>query len=147
METLPYEIGETAHAVKRVFARRAAHLGITGAQAKVLLRLTRNPGLRQVELADILDIEPITLTRMIDRLEEAGYVERAADPADRRAWRLQITDTAQPLVVKLKAIAAELVEEAFAGIDPEDIETTRRVLARARENVTRSAPISRASNQ
>ena len=101
METLPYEIGETAHAVKRVFARRAAHLGITGAQAKVLLRLTRNPGLRQVELADILDIEPITLTRMIDRLEEAGYVERAADPADRRAWRLQLTDTAQPLVVKL----------------------------------------------
>jgi|SRR3954447_26076661 MarR family transcriptional regulator for hemolysin len=147
METLPYEIGETAHAVKRVFARRAAHLGITGAQAKVLLRLTRNPGLRQVELADILDIEPITLTRMIDRLEEAGYVERAADPADRRAWRLQLTDTAQPLVVKLKAIAAELVEEAFAGIDPEDIKTTRRVLARARENVTRSAPINRASNQ
>ena len=147
METLPYEIGETAHAVKRVFARRAAHLGITGAQGKVLLRLTRNPGLRQVELADILDIEPITLTRMIDRLEEAGYVERAADPADRRAWRLQLTDTAQPLVVKLKAIAAELVEEAFAGIDPEDIKTTRRVLARARENVTRSAPINRASNQ
>ncbi|WP_037552757.1 MarR family winged helix-turn-helix transcriptional regulator [Sphingomonas sp. URHD0057] len=147
METLPYEIGETAHAVKRAFARRAAHLGITGAQAKVLLRLTRNPGLRQVELADILDIEPITLTRMIDRLEEAGYVERAADPADRRAWRLQLTDTAQPLVVKLKAIAAELVEEAFAGIDPKDIATTRRVLAQARENVTRSAPISRALNQ
>ena len=147
METLPYEIGETAHALKRAFGRRAAHLGITTAQAKVLMRLTRNPGLRQVELADMLEIEPITLTRMIDRLAEAGYVERVADPADRRAWRLQVTDKALPLVVTLQAVAAELFDEAFAGIDPTNIEITRRVLAQARENATRPAPINRAMNQ
>jgi len=111
------------------------------------MRLVRNPGLRQVELADLLDIEPITLTRMIDRLAEAGFVERVADPADRRAWRLQVTEAAQPLVVKLKAVATELVDEAFAGIDPNDIETVRRVLAQARENATRPSSINRASNQ
>ena len=61
METLPFEIAETAHALRRAFDRRAATLGVTRAQWKVLFRLERQPGLRQVEIADILDVEPITL--------------------------------------------------------------------------------------
>src|SRR5690349_13119175 len=104
METIPYEIGETGHALRKAFTRRAASLGVTGAQAKVMLRLSIRPGMRQVELADLFDIEPITLSRIIDRLEEAGHVERVADPSDRRAWRLQVTDAAQPLVGKIRAI-------------------------------------------
>jgi DNA-binding MarR family transcriptional regulator len=87
------------------------------------------------------------LSRIVDRLEEAGLVERAADPADRRAWRLHVTVKAQPLVEKLRAIADDMIADAFAGIDPKDIETTRIVLARARENASRCAPINRASNQ
>ena len=140
METLPFEIGETAHALRKAFDRRATGLGVTRAQWKVLFRLTRQPGLRQIELADLLDIEPITLSRIVDRLEEAGLVERVADPADRRAWRLHVTATAQPLVEKLRAVADEMISEAFAGIDPEEIEITRKVLARARENASRAAP-------
>ena len=80
METLPFEIGETAHALRKAFDRRAVGLGVTRAQWKVLFRLDRQPGLRQIELADMLDIEPITLSRIVDRLEEAGLVERAAIP-------------------------------------------------------------------
>jgi DNA-binding MarR family transcriptional regulator len=147
METLPFEIGETAHALRKAFDRRASGLGVTRAQWKVLFRLTRSPGLRQVELADMLDIEPITLCRIIDRLEEAGFVERTRDPSDRRAWKLQVTKSAQPLMEKLTAVGAELVEEAFAGIDARDIEKVRSVLARVRENVGRGAPVNRASNQ
>lgn len=147
METLPFEIGETAHALRKAFDRRAVGLGVTRAQWKVLFRLTRTPGLRQIELADMLDVEPITLSRIVDRLEEAGLVERRADPADRRAWRLHVTAKAQPLVAKLRALADEMIAEAFAGIDPKDIETTRRVLARARENAGRTGIIKRASNQ
>jgi MarR family transcriptional regulator, transcriptional regulator for hemolysin len=135
MEDLPFEIGETAHALRRAFDRRAAALGITRAQWKVLLRLTRTPGLRQVELADMLDVEPITLSRIVDRLEEAGHVERVADPADRRAWRLQVTERAKPLVAKLRALGSELVEDAFAGIKPDEISKVREVLARVRENI------------
>ena len=138
MEDLPFEIGETAHALRRAFDRRAAALGVTRAQWKVLLRLTRMPGLRQVELADMLDVEPITLSRIVDRLEEAGHVERVADPADRRAWRLQVTEKAKPLVAKLRALGSELVEDAFAGLAPEDIERVREVLARVRENIAAS---------
>ena len=147
METLPFEIGETAHALRRAFDRRATTLGVTRAQWKVLFRLSRRPGLRQIELADMLDIEPITLSRIIDRLEEAGLVERVADPADRRAWRLHVTARARPLVEKLRAVADEMIADAFAGIDPKDIETTRAVLGRVRENATRAAPMHRASNQ
>ena len=103
METLPFEISETAHALRKAFDRRAVGMGVTRAQWKVLFRLERQPGLRQIELADMLDIEPITLSRIVDRLEEAGLVERVADPADRRAWRLHVTVQARPLVEKLRA--------------------------------------------
>ena len=147
METLPFEIGETAHALRKAFDRRAVGLGVTRAQWKVLFRLTRQPGMRQIDLADMLDIEPITLSRIVDRLEEAGLVERLADPADRRAWRLHVTAKAEPLVEKLRALADEMIVETFAGIDPKDIEITREVLGRVRENASRAAPMNRASNQ
>jgi MarR family transcriptional regulator, transcriptional regulator for hemolysin len=147
METLPFEIAETAHALRKAFDRRAVGMGVTRAQWKVLFRLERLPGLRQIELADMLDIEPITLSRIVDRLEEAGLVERVADPADRRAWRLHVTAKAQPLIEKLRAVADEMIAEAFAGIDPKDIEITRKVLAQARENASRAAPMSKASNE
>jgi len=147
METLPFEIGETAHALRKDFDRRAAGMGVTRAQWKVLFRLTRHPGLRQIELADMLDIEPITLSRIIDRLQESELVERVADPSDRRAWRLHVTARARPLVEKLRAVADEMISEAFAGIDPKDIEITRQVLGRVRENASRAAPMNRASNQ
>lgn len=147
METLPFEIGETAHALRKAFDRLAVGLGVTRAQWKVLFKLTRTPGLRQVELADSLELEPITLCRIVDRLEEAGLVERTRDPDDRRAWRLHVTARAQPLVEKLQGIGAELVDQAFAGIDPTDIEIARKVLAQARENASRCGGINRASNQ
>ena len=147
MQTLPFEIGETAHALRKAFDRRAVGMGVTRAQWKVLFRVERQPGLRQIELADMLDIEPITLSRIIDRLEEAGFVERVADPADRRAWRLHVTARAQPLIEKLHAVADEMIAEAFAGIDPDQIAIARAVLGRVRENAARAVLMNRASNQ
>ncbi len=147
METLPFEIGETAHALRKAFDRRAVGLGVTRAQWKVLFRLHRRPGLRQIELADMLDIEPITLSRIVDRLEESGLVERRPDPSDRRAWRLHVTAKAQPLIEKLRAIADDMIAEAFAGIDPKDVEITRQVLSRARENACRNNALNRVSNE
>ena len=147
METIPFEIGETAHSLRKAFDRLAVGLGVTRAQWKVLFKLTRRPGLKQVELADMLDLEPITLCRIVDRLEEAGLVERTRDPEDRRAWNLHVTAQAQPLVDKLQAVGAELVGHAFSGIDPEEIEITRKVLARVRENAGSIGTMNRASNE
>lgn len=145
METLPFEIGETAHALRRAFDRRAATLGVTRAQWKVLFRLSRQPGLRQIELADILDVEPITLSRIIDRLAEAGLVERRTDPADRRAWRLELTAKAQPLIAKLRTLAEELMDEAFAGLTSEELELMRGKLAKIRANIATAGPSNRMS--
>ena len=147
METILPEIGETAHALRKAFTRRAACVGVTGAQWKVLFKLTLKPSLRQTDLADMLDIEPITLTRIIDRLQEAGLVERTPDPTDRRAWRLHVTSKAEPVVEKLRAIANEMTADAFAGIDPKDIEVTRKVLAQVRERAGQFGAISKVVNQ
>jgi DNA-binding MarR family transcriptional regulator len=93
------------------------------------------PGLRQVDLADQLDVEPITLCRIIDRLEDAGLVARRRDPEDRRAWRLEVTEKAVPLVEQLRALGDELRAEAFAGIDGDALEAVRSNLAKMRENI------------
>src|ERR1044071_1463347 len=117
METFPFEIGETAHSLRKAFDRLAVGLGVTRAQWKVLFKLTRTPGLRQVELADMLELEPITLCRIVDRLEEGCVVGGSRDPDARRAWRLHVAAKAQPLIDKLQAVGADLVEQAFSGID------------------------------
>lgn len=147
METVPFEIAETAHALRRSFDRRAATLGVTRAQWKVLFRLSRTPGLRQVELADQLDMEPITLSRIIDRLAEAGLVERTADPTDRRAWRLQVTDAAQPLIAKLRKLADGLIDDAFKGLTEDELNVMRGNLARIRENLAAAEACRKAANQ
>lgn len=135
MESLPFEIAETAHGLRRAFDRRAAALGVTRAQWKVLFRLNRMPGLRQVELADMLDVEPITLSRIVDRLADASLVERRADPADRRAWRLYVTDSAKPLVEKLRLLGNAMTEEAFSGIPETRLDALRETLAQVRDNL------------
>lgn len=135
MEMFGWEIGETAHGLRRAFDRRAADLGVTRAQWRALAHLERKPGQRQVELADRLDVEPITLCRIVDRLEEAGLVERRRDPGDRRAWQLFLTKAAEPLLAKLHKLADAMSDEAFAGLSEQEIETARKVLAQVRVNV------------
>jgi DNA-binding MarR family transcriptional regulator len=147
MDAILWEIGETATALRRAFDRRAASLGVTRAQWRVLARLSRLPGLRQVELADQLDMEAITLCRIVDRLAEAGLVERQADPADRRAWKLMLTANAKPLVKKLRALADDLAEEAFQGLDPARRDAVRTALAVMRDNVAAKPPRRKALGQ
>ena len=138
MKELAWEIGETSRMMRRYYDRRASALGVTSAQWRLLLRLSREPGLKQVELAERLDVEPITACRIVDRLEEAGLVERQRDPEDRRAWRLVLTGKAQPILERLRALAEEMSGEAFAGMSLEEIEAMRGKLARIRENVCRA---------
>jgi DNA-binding MarR family transcriptional regulator len=92
--------------------------------------------MKQVELAERLDVEPITAGRTIDRLEEAGLVERRRDPVDRRVWRLYLTDKADPLIEQLKSVAEDVLVRTMAGIDADEIAGLRNVLQRIRENVS-----------
>ena len=145
MKELAWEIGETYRSLRRYYDRRAAALGVTTAQWRVLAWLGHSPGLKQVELAERLDVEPITAGRIVDRLEEAGLVERQPDPVDRRAWRLVLTAKAGPIIAKLTDLAEEMSDEAFADFDTEELEVMRTRLARMRSNIGRAEAAMRKS--
>ena len=138
MENFAFEIAETARLIRREANRRAAVLGATKAQWRVLARLNLfGGGVRQIELAEALDIEPITLCRMLDRLEEAGLVERRRDDSDRRAWLIHLTDKAEPVITQLEEMGRTFNREILAGISDADHETAQRVLTLIREHLDR----------
>jgi len=133
---IAWELAETSRVLRRQFDRRAAALGATSAQWRVMFRLGREPGLKQVELADRLDVEPITAGRIVDRLEEAGLVERRPDPVDRRVWRLFLTDTAEPVIDRLTLVAEEILAGALSGVSEDELKVMRGTLQRIRENMS-----------
>jgi DNA-binding MarR family transcriptional regulator len=138
MENFAFEVAETARLIRREANRRAGVLGATKAQWRVLARLHRSGGgLRQIALAEALDVEPITLCRMIDRLEEAGLVERRRDADDRRAWRIHLTAAAAPVLARLEAMGIEFNADILAGISEADRDAALRVLGRIRQNLDR----------
>ena len=100
-------IAQVARLLRRSFDERARGIGVTRPQWQVLSLLNRNEGINQGGLAEMLEVEPITLGRMIDRLQDAELVERRADPADRRAWRLHITPKGHALLTTLQPFARE----------------------------------------
>ena len=136
MDNFAFEVAETARLIRREANKRAAILGATKAQWRVLARLSRTgDGIRQIELAEALDVEPITLCRMIDRLEEAGLVERRRDGHDRRAWRIFLTAEAAPVLVRLEAMGVAFNADILAGIAEPDRAAALRALARIRDNL------------
>jgi DNA-binding MarR family transcriptional regulator len=135
MKELVWEIAETSRMIRRHFNRRASELGVTNAQWRVLAWLNHEPRLKQVELAERMDVEPITAGRIVDRLEEAGLVQRLPDPVDRRAWRLVVTDKAQPIIKRLGILAEDMAGDIFVGLDPKEVEAVRANLALVRQNI------------
>jgi DNA-binding MarR family transcriptional regulator len=138
-------VAETAHVMRRDFDRRAAALGVTRAQWRVLARLGRQDGLRQVELADLLDVEPITLCRMVDRLSEAGLVERRPDDEDRRAWRIHLTAKAGPILEDLRALAQTFLDDVLEGVSAEEQKLVMSALDRVRSNISGGGAARKAS--
>ncbi|MBI1401891.1 MAG: MarR family transcriptional regulator [Porphyrobacter sp.] len=110
-----YRLADNSRQLRRLFDERVRSLGLTGPQARLLLSLVRNPNENQAFYAERLEIEPITLTRIVDRLEEAGWIERHSDPADRRARILHLTAKSRGIVVRLQGIVEALFEEMLDG--------------------------------
>lgn len=134
-DSFGFLLSDTARLVRRRFDERARRHGATRAQWKALLGISRHEGINQGGLADLLEVEPITLCRMIDRMADAGLVERRRDPNDRRAWQLYLTDKAHPIIEELHGTAAELMVQALRGIPPHLLEETTSTLNRIRENL------------
>jgi MarR family transcriptional regulator for hemolysin len=135
-QSLGFLISDTARLMRRRFDQRARHLGLTRAQWQVLAHLQRNEGINQIGLADLLDIEPITLCRTIDRMEEGGWVERRADPKDRRARLLFLTERARPFIAEMRALAEEIYAEALEGLPADTRQTLSEILTAMRTNLS-----------
>ena len=139
MESFGFLLNDTSRLMRRRFDGYARALGVTRAQWQTLLGISRNEGINQAGLADRLEIENITLCRMVDRLEESGLVERRADPKDRRVWRLHLTAKSMPVIAQLHDIASRLQSEMAAGLSAEEQALLEDLLMRVRMNITSRA--------
>ncbi len=130
-----YLISDAARLMRTVFDRRMRELGLTRAQWLVLTRLSRRPGASQSELAEMLEVEKAAAGRLVDRLQEKGWVERRADASDRRINRIHLTEQAERLHAKIWPIAKATVESALADLDVTERETLTRLMQRVKTSL------------
>jgi DNA-binding MarR family transcriptional regulator len=141
-DNLGQVLSDVSRLLRRAFDERARGIGVTRPQWQVLTMLARHEGINQGGLAELLDVEPITLCRMVDRLQEAGLVERRPDPNDRRAWLLFLADKAGGMLDELRPLGLNLFEEAMNGLDDAEREALLTMLKRVRTNLSRRpAPV------
>jgi DNA-binding MarR family transcriptional regulator len=133
-------LNDVARLMRTVYDRRVKSLGLTRSQWWVLNHLYRRDGVTQSELAETLEIEKATLGRLLDRLESKGWVRRAEDAADRRAWRVYLTDEVEPAMQQLRAVAAELRRDALAGVSAVERERFVDTLLAIKSNLAKMPP-------
>jgi DNA-binding MarR family transcriptional regulator len=130
-----YLLSDVTLLFRKHFDRRAVKFGLTRAQWRATKMLYYREGLRQTELAERLEMEPIAVGRVIDRLQAAGFVERRPDPKDRRAWRLYVTDQARAVIADMELIAHGLRKDATLGIEVVELQQAMDVMNRIKENL------------
>lgn len=130
-----FSLSDVARMLRTYADHKASQFGITRAQWVVLVRLDRFEGLKQSELAEMLDLQPITLTRLLDRLCGHGLIERRSDSNDRRAKRLYLTAEARPLLARLGELGDEWMATALAGLEREHVEKMVAQLGIVKENL------------
>ena len=136
-ETIGFLLNDSARLFRRAFNARTRDSGITALQWRLITYLKRHEGIRQGPLAELIEVEPITLSRMVDRLAEGGLVERRADPTDRRAWRLYLTPRAAAVLNGIRDIAQGLTDDATEGLSAAECEQLAALVERVRANLSR----------
>ena len=134
-QTLGFLLNDTSRLLRKRFEQRARGFGLTRAQWQALAYLSRNEGIQQSALADILELEPITLGRIIDRLEAAGLLQRRRHKSDRRIWQLYLEPKAHDLLEHMSAIGDATRAEALEGVSEEDRAVLTRVLSAMKSNL------------
>lgn len=128
-------LSDISRLMRRAFQSRLRDTDLTLAQARALVHLSRREGLRQVELAELLEIQPINVARIVDQLAAKGLVERRADPTDRRAYRLFLTPRAAEPLANIHEVAAAIRAHALRNLDPEQAALATSVLQTIRDNL------------
>lgn len=142
---LGFLLADVSRLMRRAFQRELAGSSLTLAQGRALVYVSRHEGVRQIELADLLEVQPITLARLLDQLAAVGLVERRPDPDDRRAYRIYLTPAAAPHLAAIEQVAVVVRSEALRGVSEADADTLLAALRQMRDNLcTRGLPESRA---
>jgi MarR family transcriptional regulator for hemolysin len=144
---LAFSINDVARLLRTFADHEAGRFGMTRAKWAVLARLDRFEGLKQTELAEMLDLQPITLTRLLDGLADNGLIERRADPDDRRAKRLFLTPAARPLLERLTELGEDLMATALAGLETSQIAALLGSLTAVKENLRKAVQKKHADKQ
>jgi DNA-binding MarR family transcriptional regulator len=134
--TIGYLIADLSRLYGRVFDRRAAHLGLTRVQWRALKRIHQAEGISQTALAELMDMEPIAVGRVVDRLQKAGFVERRSDPNDRRVWRLHLSPQSTQIMDAIEQVSAGVRQDSLAGVDADQLQITLQVLSQIRETLS-----------
>lgn len=130
-----FKLNDVARMLKTYADQEVRQFGMTRAQWAVLARLEASEGLKQAELAEMLDIQPITLTRLVDRMCDNGLIERRADPDDRRAKRLYLTAAARPLMERLSVLGRDIMDDVLANVSRTEVERMVTQLDTMRHNL------------
>ncbi len=134
-DNLGFLVGDVSRLLRRTIRQRIAGTELTFEQMRALMNISRNEGIRQVDLADLLDVQPITLVHQIDQLAENGLVERRADPTDRRAYQLFLTKAATPHVSAIKKMATAIQADMLRGLSKEQVALVSSTLHTMRDNL------------
>lgn len=141
------ELYDVARLMRIRFDRWARAYGMTRAQGVILARLARLPGMTQNEMAAVCEVEPITVGRLVDRLEARGLLERRLDPADRRIRRLHLLPAAEPILAEIQHYKDRLLRELTEGLDEATIETVTRALLHMKNQLTNEPPTRAAAGE
>jgi DNA-binding MarR family transcriptional regulator len=136
-----YLLNDTARLLRRRFEQKAGDYNITSAQWRAMAQLSRNDGLTQVALAHLLEIEPMSVCRLVDRMEAGGFVTRQPDPADKRAKLVCLTEKSRALLDVIRVVAMEVYEDAFSGFDEQERSRLVGELNRINANLSQSIAV------
>lgn len=136
--TLGFLLHDATRLVRRRFELRGQAFGLSSAQWRLLVHLVREGSASQARIAELLEIEAISVSRLVDRMEQAGWVERGSDPADRRVRLLKPSEKAVGAFAAVKAVAGEIYDQALEGLSAEEREILMRGLALVAANLTKT---------
>jgi len=134
-DSLGFMLADVARLMRRDFKLRLQDSCLTHAQARVLVHTSRNEGIRQIELAEMLEVQPITLARLLDQLAEVGLIERRPDPRDRRAYHIYLTEAAAPHLASIERVARTIYKSAMRDLSEKQAASVLAALRRMRDNL------------
>jgi DNA-binding MarR family transcriptional regulator len=135
-DSIGFLLADVSRLMRQAFQTRMQGSSLTQAQARALFYVSRHEGVRQVDLAELLEIQPITLARLIDHLQSEGLVERRPDPADRRAYQVYLTGKAKPHLNTIDQVAREIRTEILDGLDQQQVDTLLIALRSMRDKLS-----------